>query len=583
MLSADKWPNGLTAENTIAADQQAEWETRNAANLRRLAGFVDLAEGFTLGLVELTGAIETDWLLAALAAQPRCAGVDWVIYPAQRETQFLLTELRDWLARLPIDPNRKRVVVVRDLERAIGLTADRPLVLLDLNFVRDGFRQSVPHPLLIVLPNDAMRRLARFAPDFWAWQSGLFVLESRPPVLTPLPDREWISPTEQRQIEERQVLLQQLLSETLPNGRAHDQQAAVRGCDLLAQLAELRLLVGDGRGAIELAQAGLETAIAFNQFNAIVYHQWLLGRADHQLRETDQAAQWLTQALAGAEAAGDSAMIVAILLDLGDVAVQQRDEKAARLAYRRCYGLAKETRNSYFVAHSAMRWALLEQRLGAIDQARSLMQVATQERPTKSVFWQAWALMEKEQGQIDRARELFAQAFACNPRDGMVCASLAKLEAQRSNWAQALIYADRAISAKHKKELYRRRMVALRAKIHMALGNSELASADFRYLDQALQTQLAQQPHNVALMVQRAQHLIQWGQCNPAKWAEAATLLTQAQKLASHSPRQRLDVLNAQGELALAQGDRHSAIAYWDSALRHDSTFAPARQNRDRH
>jgi hypothetical protein len=28
--------------------------------------------------------------------------------------------------------------------------------------------------------------------------------------------------------------------------------------------------------------------------------------------------------------------------------------------------------------------------------------------------------------------------------------------------------------------------------------------------------------------------------------------------------------------------DRRSAIAYWDSALRHDSTFAPARQNRDR-
>ncbi|PIB05315.1 hypothetical protein AMR42_16310, partial [Limnothrix sp. PR1529] len=416
MLSAEKWPNGLTAEDTTAAGQQAEWETRNAANLRRLAGFVDLADGFTLGLVELTGAIETDWLLVALAAQPRCAGVDWVIYPAQRETQFLLNELRDWLARSPIDPSRKRVVVVRDLERAIGLGADRPPVLLDLNFVRDGFRQGVPHPLLIVLPNDAMRRLARFAPDFWAWQSGLFVLESRPPAPVEI-DREWISPTELQRVEERQVLLQQLLSETLPNGRAHDQQAAVRGCDLLAQLAELRLLVKDGRGAIALAEQGLEIATAFHQRNPTIYHQWLLGRAYYQSRAADQAAQWLAQALAGAESAGDSAMIVAILLDVGDVAVRRRDNKAARSAYRRCYGLAQETRNSYFLAHSAMRWALLEQRLGNFEQARSLMQVATQERPTKSLFWQAWALFEKEQRNPDRARELFERASQANPSD----------------------------------------------------------------------------------------------------------------------------------------------------------------------
>ncbi|PIB09750.1 hypothetical protein AMR42_12675, partial [Limnothrix sp. PR1529] len=177
-------------------------------------------------------------------------------------------------------------------------------------------------------------------------------------------------------------------------------------------------------------------------------------------------------------------------------------------------------------------------------------------------------------------RELFERAFACNPRDGLVCASLAKLEAQQHHWDQALIYADRAIAAKHKKELYRRQMVELRAEIHLALGNPELASADFRYLDQALQAQLKQNPRSFQLLINRVKHLIRWGHCDSARWAEAATLLDQADQRADL--RQRLEVLNLQGEVAQLQGDRRTALAYWDSALRHDPTFAPARQNRDR-
>ncbi len=573
MLSADKWPNGLTAEDTTAAGQQAEWETRNAANLRRLAGFVDLADGFTLGLVELTGTIETDWLLASLAEQPRCAGVDWVIYPAQRETQFLLNELRDWLARLPIDPNRKRVVVVRDLERAIGLTADRPPVLLDLNFVRDGFRQGVPHPLLMVLPNDAMRRLARFAPDFWAWQSGLFVLESRPPAPMEI-DREWISPTELQRIEDRQVLLQQLLSETLPNGRANDQQAAVRGCDLLAQLAELRLLVGDGRGASELAQQGLEIASAFQQPNPTIYLQWLLGRASHQLRETDQANQWLKQALAGAEAAGDSAMVVAILLDVGDVAMQRRDDKAARLAYRRCYGLAQETRNSYFLAHSAMRWALLEQRLGNFEQARSLMQVATQERPKKSVFWQAWALMEKEQGQIDRARELFERALKYAPKSSFVLLPLAELELECERFAEARAYADRAIRAIRstpKTEFYRIRALWIHGSAAAGQQDTETAIGDWQFVDRYFIAEIQKQPRKAFLQQQRVRLLIDWGQVDPARWEEADRLISQAQAQCPY--RQRIYWQDLAGDLAWARGEKTLARKIWQSILAHQKSI----------
>jgi tetratricopeptide (TPR) repeat protein len=56
----------------------------------------------------------------------------------------------------------------------IGVFGDYPPVLQDLNFVRDAYKTSVPHPILFFLPDYAITRLAKFAPDFWAWRSAVF-------------------------------------------------------------------------------------------------------------------------------------------------------------------------------------------------------------------------------------------------------------------------------------------------------------------------------------------------------------------------------------------------------------------------
>jgi hypothetical protein len=41
---------------------------------------------------------------------------------------------------------------------------------------------SVPHPLLFVLPDYAITRIAKFAPDFWAWRSGVFLFRTVPAI-----------------------------------------------------------------------------------------------------------------------------------------------------------------------------------------------------------------------------------------------------------------------------------------------------------------------------------------------------------------------------------------------------------------
>ena len=46
----------------------------------------------------------------------------------------------------------------------------------ELNQSRENFPKSFSGPVLIWLPDYALTRLAREAPDFWGWRSGVFEL-----------------------------------------------------------------------------------------------------------------------------------------------------------------------------------------------------------------------------------------------------------------------------------------------------------------------------------------------------------------------------------------------------------------------
>ena len=61
-----------------------------------------------------------------------------------------------------------------------GIPYDQPnsRILAELNLGRDLFPRDVPSPLVIWLPDYAVTAVARFAPDFWAWRSGVFEFTS---------------------------------------------------------------------------------------------------------------------------------------------------------------------------------------------------------------------------------------------------------------------------------------------------------------------------------------------------------------------------------------------------------------------
>jgi len=75
----------------------------------------------------------------------------------------------------------RSVVFIFGAEEAIAADVDTRRLFFDcLNWQRDKLRETIVCPLVIWLPEFALRILALETPDFWAWRSGVYYLEPEP-------------------------------------------------------------------------------------------------------------------------------------------------------------------------------------------------------------------------------------------------------------------------------------------------------------------------------------------------------------------------------------------------------------------
>jgi tetratricopeptide (TPR) repeat protein len=224
-------------QNSIQESNREAFRERNADILGKLVAFVTLSQGLTIGFAASPSAHETDLLVDFLTHDRDCLDLDFIIldFP-DPQLHFLLEAIVPKLASLP-NNSKPRVVVIRGLEQSIGVLGEYPPVLVDLNFSRDAYRRRVPYPILFVLPDYAITRIARFAPDFWAWKSVEFQLQSiQPqeiiPVVKLVPD----IPLKQKDMpvsQERFDLLERLLGEYI--------QPSITRADLLMQRSEAHI------------------------------------------------------------------------------------------------------------------------------------------------------------------------------------------------------------------------------------------------------------------------------------------------------------------------------------------------------
>jgi tetratricopeptide (TPR) repeat protein len=346
---------------------------QNQEEFAELLTFLDFAEGLTIGFVEVNQAADQSVLVEALRAAVVDKGIHIEVFNFSQEPElrFLREALLERLERVRTD--QKLVLWVQGLEVAIGTDAvgAYPPLLQDLNFVRDAYRQSVPYPTLIVLPDYSITRVSQYAPDFWAWRSGVFCFKTSAHHLQQLRTTALnqslpplANPDNQAQIDH----LKQLLMELKPSGQPMAPQAQQTCIEVYYKLGSAHLTQRQAAKARDYLLKGLELAQQDADSLLLQNFQRKLGHAYEQLRQFEKAIAAYEQALELARSSEQLNQEAMILNDLGDVTLKQRQFSPAQALYQQSlaineslgdrYSQASTYSNLGIVAQELREWAL---------------------------------------------------------------------------------------------------------------------------------------------------------------------------------------------------------------------------------
>ena len=391
--------------------------------LAELLTFIDFSEKFTLGFVEINFPPDGELLVEALKTNSQCEEIQFVIFKfTDPNLRFLRDEIIKELPKIEKEANKKLVLIIQGLEKSIGVFGEYPPFLQDLNFVRDAYKRTVPHPILFILPDYAINRLAKFAPDFWAWRSGVFRFKTlektrENAINQTLESHIEIDRVEPQEKKERIEILQSLLMEYNRTGEQTNDGNLRRYSNILLELgtAYISQYKSDGAGeylaealqiaeklgdvnfkrqvlnkigdafakerkfeaAINYYQQGLNIAQELNNRNGESYALFNLGNAYLNLRQFLEAKEYYQQCLAIYQELDDHDSQARTYHQLGYVAQEMREYAQARDFYQQaldikiefgdrysqastyhCLGILAETQEDYTGARTNLQTAL---------------------------------------------------------------------------------------------------------------------------------------------------------------------------------------------------------------------------------
>ncbi len=297
------------------AENISNLKSSNDQAIQGLLSLLDLSDGFTIAFAECNFWQDGVALVAALNEQiekdsewEELQLVDWEFNePELRLLQELMARLED----LQIEKGKKLVLVLRGLENAIAVVGDYPKLLVDLNFVRDGYIKNVPHPVVFVLPDYAITRFAQFAADFWAWRSGVFRFktsqETKDFAEAKIFDSgrnygSYLKPEKQERID----LLHRLLMEANPSGSdPNSSRNASSQINILIELGSAYYSLSEFNQAIDFYQQALEICKEIGDRSGQANSLNNLGNGYYSLGQYQQAIQLYQQSLEIAREIGD--------------------------------------------------------------------------------------------------------------------------------------------------------------------------------------------------------------------------------------------------------------------------------------
>ncbi|MFP4103711.1 tetratricopeptide repeat protein [Coleofasciculus sp.] len=414
---------------------------RNQQSLAELVTFVDFVdEKLTIGFVEVNFAKDRDCLIDIITTHPQCQDIQFeVVKLSDPNLRFVRDAIVEELNKIQRDENKKLVLIIIGLEKSIGMSGDYPPVLQDLNFVRDAFTASVPHPLLFVLPDYAITRLAKYAPDFWAWGRKVFHFETgqltrEEAIHQTIGSDRMLGSLELSQKQERIDLLQRFLMEYCPSGYADTGTNLKTRINILIQLGQAYSSQGEFAKAKENLEQALE--LANDDENLASLHAtalYELGTIQLNQGEFQDAIALYQQSLNIARHIGDVQAEAATLNGLANIHIQQGKIEQAIALFQQSLELQQRIGNVQGEAATLNSLACIHTQHGEIEKAIALFQQSLElQRRIGDVQAEAATLSNLAgtyvyKGEIEQAITLFQQSLKFHQRLGNVQGEAATL------------------------------------------------------------------------------------------------------------------------------------------------------------
>jgi len=411
----------------MPADRSSDIEARpiseeispqNQEALLHIASFIRLAETFRVVFVKCNQPVQCRQMAARL--KEMLAGeadlVDVVLkepVSSLRRAALVSLELGKYEAQA------KRAIQVFGFERSIPSEGPAP-ALDELNQSRENFPKSFSGPFLIWLPDYALTRLAREAPDFWGWRSGVFEFS---------PERKLMDFVERSIIQDvqgdRLSLEQKIERAKAFDGLIGDYREMQRGerenrafADVLRRQGDLRGQLGEYDEARCVYEESLKISEEIGNKNGVAEALHKLGNLAYLTGEYDEARKLYQQSLKILQDLGDKSGVSRSLHQLGMLAQDTGKYDEARKLYQQSLKILQDLGDKSGMSSSLHQLGMLAQYTGDYDEARRLYQQSMNisqdlgDKRSMALSLAQSALIEVQQGNVRAALDLITQAEA---------------------------------------------------------------------------------------------------------------------------------------------------------------------------
>ncbi len=396
---------------------EEEISPQNQDILLQMASLIRLAEGFRLGFVKCNQPIQSRQMAAKLR-EILTGEAKIITLVLMGPVSSLRRAILQALEADKADYAGKRAVMVLGFEHSVPSEGLAP-ALDELNQSRENFPKSFSCPVLIWLPDYALTRLAREAPDFWGWRSGVFELSPEKKLMASV-EKTIIQDTQADRLSlaekrERAAALDGLIRDyrEMPRGEREDRSMAA----LLQRQGNLRYLLGGYDEAQRLYAESLKANQELGDKRGVANTLHQMGNLAYITGDLGEARRLYSESLKIGQELGDKRGVAITLHQMGNLAYVTGDLGEARRLYAESLKIEQELGDKSGVASTLHQMGMMAQDTGDLGEARRLYAESLkikQELGDKSGMARTlhkMGMMAQHIGDLDEARRLYAESL----------------------------------------------------------------------------------------------------------------------------------------------------------------------------